>query len=251
MMTALAMTTTTLAQPGGGGQIEVALAVGAGAAIVAIIWAVVVWYQRLGRVQRFNAFVQQPGFEVIRDHQQLETLAESIGDVFGDMSMYARQFTIKGALHYPSEEFNVTVVHVVFGFEASNAQHHTMEKVVVLVSGFENRLPRFRLLPNNFLFRHIHRNKIFDATTKFGENNLVLGRDREHIKHLFDDPQVQDQLKDNRAMVIEGRPDLLAFFLHDERVEPNDLGGFVADCLHLAALMRQRVTGGSAASAPS
>ncbi|MFA9479929.1 hypothetical protein ACERK3_16720 [Phycisphaerales bacterium AB-hyl4] len=240
----------TLAQAGGGGRIDVALQVGAGGVLVAIIWGVVAWYRRRGRTQRFDAFVQQPGFEPINDQKQLETLSESIGDVFGDMSMYARQLTIRGALHYPSEEFDVKVVHVVLGFEASNAQHHTMEKVVVLVSGFKHPLPRFRVMPNNFLFRHIHRNKIFDANTKFGEHNLVLGRDREHINALFT-PDVQQPLQENRSMVIEARRDLLAFFLHDERVEPDDLGAFVADCLSLAALIRKNAADMSATPAQS
>ncbi|MEX0655636.1 MAG: hypothetical protein WD534_13950 [Phycisphaeraceae bacterium] len=235
MHEAILGTWTTLAQ---GGRIDVALQVGAGAAIVAIIWATAVWYSRRNRTQSFHAFVQQPGFEPINDRDQLETLSETVGDVFGDMSMYARQLTIKGALHYPSDEFDVKVVHVVLGFEASNANHQTMEKVVVMVSGFDTPLPRFRLLPNNFLFRHIHRNKIFDATTKFGEHNLVLGREHDRIRGVFGD-DVRALLKDNRAMVIEARADLLAFFLHDERVEPKDLGAFVAECLNLAGLIRK------------
>lgn len=233
--TAIAAIATSLAQSGG--RIDVALQIGAGAAAVALIWAAASWYGRRRGVKHFKDFAQQPGFEPIDDHDELAALSESVGDVFSDMSMYARQLTIRGALRHPDDAFKVNVVHVVIGFEASNAQHQTMDKVVVLVSGFDAPLPRFRLLPSNFMFRQIHRNPVFDAGSAVGRSNLVLGRDHQRIRAVLDGGAAE-LLQNNRALVIEARPALLAFFLHDERVEPDDLGTFVADCLNIATAVR-------------
>ena len=230
--------TLTLAQAGTGGPIGVALLIGLGAVIVAAIWATASVIMRRNRLAGFEAFRKQSGFEPVTGQDNLERLSEDVADVFGDLAMYARQIHIPGALRYAArDDFQVEVVHVVLGMEASNAQHHSMEKIVVFVRGFDAPLPRLRLVPNNFMFRHIHRDKVFDAETKFGENNLGLGGDAARIRAVLDEP-VQQALKDNRTRVIEVRPEYFACFLHDERVEPANLEKFVAECLTLAELLR-------------
>ncbi|MEX0887471.1 MAG: hypothetical protein WD009_13635 [Phycisphaeraceae bacterium] len=221
-----------------GGRVDVAMQIGAGALAVALIWGGVSLYLRRNRVRGFEAFRQQPGFEPVAGAEDLERLAEDVADVFGDLAMYARQLHIAGALRYHArDDFDIEIAHVVLGMEASNAQHQSMEKIVVFVRGFDAALPSFRILPNNFMFRHIHRNKVFDAETKFGENNLVLGTDTALIRAVIND-EVREALRDNRTRVIEARPDYLACFLHDERVEPADLERFVAECVALAGLLR-------------
>ncbi len=234
----LAPLVAPLAQTGPGGRVDIAVQIGLGALIVALIWAGVALYLRRNRLRGFEAFRKQSGFEPVTGRENLERLAEDVADVFGDLAMYARQIRIPGALRYAArDDFDVEVAHVILGMEASNAQHQSMEKIVVFVRGFDAPLPRFRILPNNFMFRHIHRDRVFDTETKFGENNLVLGADQASIRAVLS-PTVQQALRDNRTRVIEARPDYFACFLHDERVEPANLEDFVAECLTLAELLR-------------
>ena len=91
-------------------------------------------------------------------------------------------------------------------------------------------------MPSNAMFRQIHRDEVFHGETAFANHNLVRGPDHESIRNVFSD-EVRRELADNDALVIEARPEVLAFFLHGERVMPKDLDRFVDDAVRLGRLL--------------
>ena len=224
------------------------LAIVLGCVIVVVPWLLYERHQRRKHHQRFVALMDERNFEPIRDTVELQRIADTIQKLFGEVAMNARRLTLRGAMRYPMPRFDVTVVQVVLGLEASNANGTTLHKVVVLLSGFdrsgEGGLPRFKLMPNNVLFRQIHRTPVFHASSPFGKRNLVLTGEaspehEERVQHIIN-RDAREALMDNSNLVIESLGDTLAFYLHDEQVQPDDLDGFIQHAATLATIFEEQ-----------
>lgn len=190
----------------------------------------------------FAALVHEPGFTLIADRDVLAGLAQRLADIFVDQRMYARYLNLRGAIDRPAPHFDVSVVHVVLGKERGNADHHALDKVVVLCHGIDAELPSFSLIPGNALLHRLHPNTAFEPTDRFGVHNHVRTSDVARVRQVFGS-ELRQTLRDNRELTIEGRADMLAFFLADERAQPTDLLAFVEDCVTMAAMMREGARG--------
>jgi hypothetical protein len=188
----------------------------------------------------FLAVGEMPGVRAVRG-DDLAELADALRAVFNQMqmSMYARHQTLLGAFRYPDPDLKVSVVHVVLGLERSNANHQTLDKVVVLIEGLPRSLPSFSLMPNSYLMRKFNRQQIFPPTNRFGAQNMVRGADHAGIRRVFTDA-AQQLFLDNRNTVVQSHGGRLVFYLHDEAVIPPDMPAFLADALALARIAREQ-----------
>jgi hypothetical protein len=194
--------------------------------------------QRTDR-RRFLELADELSLEIVRRPDELEQVAQRVRRVFRGMEMYTRRLKLSGVMRDRLDGMVVEVTHVVMGMERSNAQHHTFDKVVVLVHGLSDRLPTFKLMPNNALFKQVHRRPVFAHSSPFGRRNLVLGEDRLVVQHVLG-PEVRTMLQSNRELCIDSRDGLIAAYLHDERVQPADLPAFVDRTVALAQAMSER-----------
>ncbi len=248
MNDAIAWSLCVLAQtPNGGNGKRVDIAIMVGLAAVGI-GAWLLWRHKKRTAAEDEAFLAVQsikGFAPVRGETQLAALAETAVDLFSDLRMFVREVTIAGALAAEIDGFEVTAVHLVLGPETdrSNANHQTLDKVIVLIDGLPDGLPAFSLTPNNFMLRHIHRSKVFLPTDRFGARNLVRGVEKDRITALFTD-EAKELLRDNRETVVISRHDRLAFLLHGDRVQPADFEGFLRDALALATIFREQAAGG-------
>ena len=195
--------------------------------------------RKRGTQDRLKHLAGQYQLEEIQSQDELERLSQTISRLFNEVAMYVRELTLFGALRKRLRNFEVEIVHAVLGFEASNANHQTLDKIVVLVSDFDTPLPGFKLMPNNWMFRQIHPERVFAAKTPFAQKNLVLGDDHQRIKQIMND-EFKEAMSDNRELVIHSIDGTLAFYLHDDRVEPDDLERFTEHCVTLAAILQDQ-----------
>jgi len=199
-------------------------------ALAFTVWGVRAVLHRQAQRRGFLGLMESAGFEPVQGQDQLGRIADDLSELFGEQAMYARQVRVAGALKREEDDgLRLVAAHLVLGLEASNANIATLDKFVLTVSGFAPALPVFSLEPNHFLFATVQKDPVFHHTGKFGRRNLVLGEDKWFVAHVLDEP-VRDLLADNRDLVIEAREDRLAFYLHDERVQPGDLPAFVERC---------------------
>lgn len=195
--------------------------------------------QRLDRDQLLG-LLDDDRFEPVSGEAALAAVAERIDRAFRFMAMYARQLHILAALRREEEAFTLEVVHAVMGLERSNANHHTLDKLVVLFRPMPERLATFLLMPSSKLARQFHPNAVFEPGSHFSNHNLVLGTDRAAIKHALS-REVRRLLIDNRDLCILSSGDMLAMYLHDERVQPENLNQHVDRCVQLAQLIAETV----------
>lgn len=230
-----------IAQPVEAGPRATLLLVVGMVAVVALfffVWAVRAMVGQ--RVQRrgFVGLIDEAGFEPMHGREALGRVARDLSELFEEQAMHARQVRVAGALRRVEDDGLVlTASHVVLGLESnrasSNANITTLNKFVLMVSGFEPRLPDFSLTPNHFLFATVQKTPVFHHTGRFGSRNLVLGDDKWFIAHVLGE-NVRELLADNRELVVESLGDRLAFYLHDERVQPADVPAFVERCVAIS-----------------
>ncbi len=200
-------------------------------AVAFTTWGLRAVLHRRAQMRGFLGLIETAGFEPVSGQEALRGIAEELSALFGEQAMYARQVRVAGALRREEDDGLVLVAaHLVLGMEASNANITTLDKFVLSISGFEPRLPVFSLEPNHFLFATVQKDPVFHHTGKFGSRNLVLGEDKWFVAHVLGE-NVRALLAENRDLVIEAREDRLAFYLHDERVQPGDLPAFVERCV--------------------
>lgn len=180
------------------------------------------------------------GFDPIDDHDELARVAQRVEALFGELAMYARHLRLVGVLRVERSRYVLDAAHVILGIEgpqsASNANLATLNKLVLIAHGMDAVLPDFSLAPNHFLFKQVHPDPVFNHSGAFGRRNLVLGADAYHIAHVLGG-EVRSMLAGNRDLVIESRGGVLAFYLHDERVQPKRLAAFVERVESLAEAM--------------
>ncbi len=201
------------------------------------VWLVRCRVREAGDREGFMDLCESLGFEPVHGQEALQRISERIGELFGEQAIYARQLRLAGVLRSVEQDgLTIDAAQVRLGLDASNANINTLSKLVLLIHLPGPPLPEFSLLPNHFLFATVQKDTVFHHTGTFGRRNLVLGEDKWHIAHILGQ-DVRDALADNRELVIESRGDLLAFYLHDERVQPADLAAFINRCTHLTRLM--------------
>ncbi len=205
-------------------------------AIVAVILGIE-WRehrQRGAQHQRLLDLLDQAaGYQPLQGDQALAQIADRVETVFRFMAMYARQLHLRGALRRHAHPFTIDIVHVVIGMERSNANHQTLDKLLVLITGLPPNTPAFTVQPSNPIARRLSPKGLFDASSPFGQANLVLGRDRPHIQHVLT-REVRQLLHRNRDLCVDVTPSQAAFYLHDERVQPDDLDAHIDRCEKLA-----------------
>jgi hypothetical protein len=152
------------------------------------------------------------------------------------------------ALRGRRDEFSVTLVAFRFpeyrvdeeGQWDDKLQEST-RRVVMLFHGFEAALPLFRLLPNNWAVS-VMRGKnanTFGDVWPFGAFNYVMGPKDEQIRHVLGGT-LQEQLGRNRSLTIDSRGHFLAFYLHGNRSQPDDLDAFYEHCAEIATSIHDR-----------
>jgi len=199
-------------------------------ALAFAVWGVRALRHRQAQRRGFVGLIEAAGFEPVQGQDQLGRIADDLSELFGEQAMYARQVRVAGALKREEDDgLRLIAAHLVLGLEASNANIATLDKFVLTITGFSPRLPAFSLEPNHFLFATVQKDPVFHHTGKFGSRNLVLGEDKWFVAHVLSE-NVRELLADNRDLVLEAREDRLAFYLHGERVQPNDLPAFVERC---------------------
>ena len=207
-----------------------------------LVWAVLASHRRTRLEDNaFRALTRRPGYEPIRDPQELERLSHLTEDIFRAMRMLAREFTLLGALRIEHSRYTITAVHVLFGLERSNANNQTLDKVALLIEGFDQQPPEFLIRPNNMLLRQVNKQKIFAPTDRFGKNNLIQGSHRAAITHALEGKAPQ-LLADNRQFAIESRGGYLAGYTHDDSVQPSDFEAFLTMMTCLAEDIEARVS---------
>jgi len=236
MSTSLILSVVSPAGDAGSAAVSLGLVIGlvAVAALMFVVWLIRTRQRTVVERERFVRLQETMGFGPVADEDELRQIAERVGELFGEHAIYARQLHLAGALRRAGGDgLIVDAVQVRLGMDASNANINTLAKLVVMVHGQALSLPEFSLLPNHFLFSTVQKDPVFHHTGAFGRRNLVLGEDKWFIAHVLGG-DVRDALAENRDLVIESRDGLLAFYLHDERVQARDLAGFVNRCLTLS-----------------
>ncbi|NBC10993.1 MAG: hypothetical protein GVY24_04555 [Planctomycetes bacterium] len=224
---------------GGAPTLLLVLAMVGVVALAFTVWGVRAVLHRQAQQRGFLGLIEAADFEPVQGQEQLGEIADDLSELFGEQAMYARQVRVAGALQRQEDDgLRLVAAHLVLGLEASNANITTLDKLVLTVSGFTPRLPTFSLEPNHFLFATVQKDPVFHHTGRFGRRNLVLGEDKWFVAHVLGE-NVRELLAENRDLVIEAREDRLAFYLHDERVQPADLPAFVERC---AAISRAIIT---------
>lgn len=195
------------------------------------LWGVRAVLDRRAQRRGFLGLIDAAGFEPVRGRDELREIAAGLSELFGEQAMYARQVHVAGALQRREDDgLRLVAAHLILGLEASNANIATLDKFVLTITGFSAALPDFSLEPNHFLFATVQKDPVFHHTGRFGRRNLVLGDDKWFIAHVLGEP-VRELLAENRELVMEAREDRVAFYLHDERVQPGDLPAFVEHCV--------------------
>ncbi len=116
---------------------------------------------------------------------------------------------------------------------------HTYNQTVVCFVVPDADLPQFSLRPENIwhkigqLFGYQDIN--FDSHPVFSRNYLLRGADEAGIRDLFTD-DVLEFYEKRTGLSTEGTDDLLLFYRHAKRVEPNNVHGFLEDGFKVMAL---------------
>jgi len=242
------------AQPGAGSPwfvMSLALGLIAVGLIMFIVWLIRTRQQAVVDREQFLKLQETMGFAPVGDEDELRMIAERIGELFGEHAIYARQLHLAGALRRTDEHgATLDAVQVRLGLDASNANINTLAKLVVIAQCNGVDLPEFSLLPNHFLFATVQKDPVFHHSGAFGRRNLVLGEDKYFIGHALGG-DVREELAENRELVIESRDGVLAFYLHDERVQAKDLPGFVDRCGRLTRAILDNASSYDSAPVPT
>ena len=218
-------------------SLPIVLAIVGAAAVALGVYVVRNKLAKRSALRGFVGLVDQDGFEIVHDEDTLRLTAERVGELFGEQAIYARQLRLAGVLRRVDDDgLVIDAAQVSLGLEASNANINTLVKLVLIIHRPGMDLPEFSLLPNHFLFATVQKDPVFHHSGAFGRKNLVLGEDKYFIAHTISG-RAREELADNGELVIESRDGLLAFYLHDERIQAKDLPAFVTRCLSLSRTM--------------
>lgn len=214
-------------------RVPIFLAIG----LVVLIVLIALWivYSRKREKEQIKATVQRYGMTPLHEESQIEKVSEAVADLFSDMSMYVRELRILSAYAAEMRGYSVRMAHAVLGLDRGNSTY-TLDKVVVLVSGFDRDLPTFELMPSGRDLRLFIKNSIFRPGTPFGKANMVSGKDEDRIREAFNE-RVREQLADNRRVVMVSRGSLLAFYPHGSSVVPPDLAAFLEESVDLTDML--------------
>ncbi|MEM6553998.1 MAG: hypothetical protein AAF750_17925 [Planctomycetota bacterium] len=193
--------------------------------------------RRLRQRQRDDllALLDDPDIHPVTGQDHLADASDRVQTVLKLMAFYARQIHLPAVLQLTNQPFAVDITHAVLGLERSNANHQTLDKLVVICHAFPAHtppLPDFQLLPAHPLFRSVYRQPVFDHTSPFGKTNLVIATDHRAVQDRIH-RGTRALLADNRDLCITAEQGLLAFYLHAETVQPPDLPAHLTRCLTL------------------
>lgn len=203
-------------------------------AVVAAAVAMVLYQRYKVRRERQRFFHLADSFEMqpIREEQELDEISNSLHMLMLDLSSLLRELRLLRAYRQTIDGVELLVLHGVYGYERSNANLQTLDKMFVMFRALPKNLPGFMVLPNNSMFKVIYPNPVFAPETRFGKNNLVLGEERARIKETLN-AGVRDRMTENKDMVIKAQDNTLVYYLHDVRVMPEKPVEFVNTCLDL------------------
>ncbi len=231
----LAQQTPTDAAPNGTLVLPLLLVAALVVIVLFAVWLIRAHLHEAHERELFLELQGTMGFEPVSGEDELRIIAERIGELFGEHAIYARHLRVAGALRRIEDDgLTLDAAQVRLGMDTtSNANIYTLAKLVIMIHRDDLVLPEFSLVPNHFLFASVQRNPVFHHSGEFGRHNLVLGDDKWFIAHTLSG-DARDALADNRDLVIESRGNLLAFYLHDERVQSAELEAFIDRCLTLS-----------------
>ncbi|MEM1212074.1 MAG: hypothetical protein AAGI68_07225 [Planctomycetota bacterium] len=211
------------------------------AGLLLIIAAIVAAERHARRVRQRQrddllALLDDPDIEAVTGQDNLADASSRVQVILKLMAFYARQIHLPAVLRLTNQPFAVEITHAVIGMERSNANHQTLDKLVVVCHAFPEDtppLPDFQLLPSHPIFRSVYRQPVFDHSSPFGKRNLVLGTEHRAVQDRLH-REARALLADNRDLCITAEQGLLAFYLHAETVQPRDLPAHLTRCLTLA-----------------
>jgi hypothetical protein len=205
--------------------------------LIGLSLAMVMWTRRRRELACFGELRRRHGLQRIRDPQELDGIGRTLETLFADLRMIVRQVRILRAYTKRHDPFDIAVVHAVLGNERGNEDPQSLDKMMVLVSGFPEALPVFQLLPGTAGRNAPEKGDVFPPGSLFAEHNYVVGADRPRIRRLLN-TRVQDALIPNRDLAVRACPEAMAFYPHGTRILPSKPAEFLERCVGLARLMR-------------
>ena len=177
----------------------------------------------------------------VTDPEETARLEEAVADIFGAGPKVSDRLRLnaRGLTAYV-ERMRIPLYRVDHDGGWDDRYQESQERLVVLVTGFDEHLPAFRLMPNSWPLRTLRgkEGNLFHNVMPFGHRNYVVGRDRARVAHLLGG-DLQQMLRQNRRLSIDARPDFLVFYLQD-RAQPRNLSTFLDEALDIATAIRNR-----------
>lgn len=242
---------TPAAQHEGSGQWAILLLLG----LVATLVASVLWLT-MARKRDADAFARlagQFGRTATTDGDRAAVEAALV-DVFGEgpriTDLFRHDLDAKAGVRAYVARTLMPLYRVDKGGAWDERMQESQRKFVVIVTGFAGEMPNFRLMPNNWALGTVRGKKenAFEGVMPFGDRNYVLGRDEKRVSHVLGGP-LQQMLRDNRDLTVDGRDGTLAFYSQDIREQPKDMDAFLRRSLEVARVLIERAATATPASA--